>query len=145
MTAGGRGEDVVSRVLVLAFCGVLALGAPAARADTVSCDGKRGWQRAVVLDSVHRWFAQEPRPDALLELVQAEHGIVACSSSPFPPMRLHTTMLPHGLELDHFGALLLVNELEWAGLIARPEEGLAGRYFRVRRPGAGERARTEGP
>ncbi len=143
MTAGGRGGDVVSRVLVLAFCGALALGAPAARADTVSCNGKRGWQRTVVLDSVHRWFAQEPRSDALLELVQAEHGIVACSSSPFPPRRLHTTTLPHGLELDHLGALLLANELEWAGLIARPEEGLAGRVFRVRRPGA--RARTKRP
>ena len=111
---------------------LLSVGASTVRADTVSCNGKRGWQRDVVLDSIHRWFSRAPRRDSLIELVQAEHGIVACSSNPSLPLRLHTTTLPHGLEIDRFGALLLANELEWSGLIPPPEDGLAGEFFRVR-------------
>ncbi len=137
----------MKRIAALAVTGALALGPAVAHADSVSCNGKRAWQRQVVLDSVHRWFARAPRRDALIELVQAEHGIVACSSSPSLPLRLHTTMLPHGLELDRFGALLLANELEWSGLIPPPEQGLAGELFRVRskptvdEPGARRNAR----
>ena len=77
------------------------------------------------------WFTQEPRENALLELVQAEHGIVACSVSSSLPPRLHTTTLPQGLELERLGALLLANELEWNGLIPPPEKGLTGETFRV--------------
>jgi hypothetical protein len=120
------------RLATLTIASVLAIGASMAHADTVSCNGKRSWQRDIVLDSVHRWFSRTPRRDSLIELVQAEHGIVACSSNPSLPQRLHTTLLPHGLELDRFGALLLANELEWSGLIPPPEDGLAGEFFRVR-------------
>ncbi len=121
----------MSRPVVLAMAALLTLSASGASADTVSCNGKRGWQRAIVLESVHGWFAQELRANALLELVQAEHGIVACSSRSSLPPRLHTTTLPHGLEVDRLGALLLANELEWSGLIPPPGEGLAGEIFRV--------------
>ncbi len=137
----------MKRIAALAVTGALALLPAVAHADTVSCNGKRGWQRQVVLDSVHRWFAGAPRRDALIELVQAEHGIVACSSNSSLSLRLHTTTLPHGLELDRFGALLLANELEWGGLIPPPEQGLAGEFFRVRsepamaEPGARRNAR----
>jgi hypothetical protein len=120
------------RLAALTIASVLAVGASTVHADTVSCNGKRGWQRDVVLDSIHRWFSRAPRRDSLIELVQAEHGIVACSSNPSLPLRLHTTTLPHGLEIDRFGALLLANELEWSGLIPPPETGLAGELFRVR-------------
>ncbi len=120
------------RLVALTIASVLAAGASTVRADTVSCNGKRGWQRDVVMDSIHRWFSRAPRKDSLIDLVQAEHGIVACSSNPSLPLRLHTTTLPHGLEIDRFGALLLANELEWSGLIPPPEEALAGEFFRVR-------------
>ncbi len=121
----------MSRPVVLAMAALLTLWASGASADTVSCNGKRGWQRSIVLESVHGWFAREARANALLELVQAEHGIVACSSRPSLPSRLHTTTLPHGLEADRLGALLLANELEWSGLIPPPGEGLAGEIFLV--------------
>ena len=120
------------RLAALTIASVLAVGASTVHADTVSCNGKRGWQRDVVLDSIHRWFSRAPRRDSLIELVQAEHGIVACSSNPSQRLRLHTTTLPHGLEIDRFGALLLANELEWSGLVPPPETGLAGELFRVR-------------
>lgn len=116
----------------LAVLTLLAAMALPAHADTVSCNGKRGWQREIVLDSIWSWFAQAPRPEALIELVQAEHGIVACASHRSRPLRLHTTTLPRGLEPERLGALLLSNELEWGGLVARPEQGLAGELFRVR-------------
>ncbi len=99
--------------------------------DTASCAGKRGWQRSVVQNAVHRWFSNDARPHDLLDLIQAEHGIVACAAGTALPLRLHTTMLGPGLELDQLGALLLANELEWSGLIPRPEAGLAGMFFRV--------------
>lgn len=121
----------MTRLAVLVITGLLTLFASAVSADTVSCNGKRGWQRSIVLESVHGWFTQEARANALLELVQAEHGIVACSSSPSLASRLHTTTLPRGLEMDRLGALLLANELEWSGLVPPPGEGLAGEIFRV--------------
>jgi len=34
--------------------------------------------------------------------------------------------------LDQLGAALLANELEWRGVMPRPEHGLAGEFFRVR-------------
>jgi hypothetical protein len=111
---------------------LLSLFAQISRADTVSCDGKRGWQRQIVRDSVHGWFQGEPRPEGLISLIQAEHGIVACGSLSGHTPRLHTPTLPRGLELDQLGAVLLANELEWSGLVPRPEEGLAGKFFRVR-------------
>ena len=125
-------ERRMIRIGVLGLAGLLTLSASTATADTVSCNSKHGWQRAIVVESVHDWFTQEPPANALLELVQAEHGIVACSSSPSLPARLHTTTLPHGLERDRLGALLLANELEWSGLIPAPGKGLAGEVFRVR-------------
>ncbi len=121
----------MTRLALLAITALLTLWTSAASADTVSCNGKRGWQRSIVLEAVHGWFTQEARANALLELVQAEHGIVACSSNPSLPPRLHTTTLPRGLGMDSLGALLLANELEWSGLIPPPGEGLAGEVFRV--------------
>ena len=100
--------------------------------DTTTCDGKLSWQRRVVRASVHHWFANEARPDDLLELVQAEQGIVACSARYGRPSRLHTATLPRGLAPDQLGALLLANELEWARLVPPPAEGLAGEWFQVR-------------
>ena len=126
--------------VLVATAALLSLYAQISRADTVSCDGKRGWQRQIVRDSVHGWFQGEPRPEGLISLIQAEHGIVACGSlAGGHTPRLHTPTLPRGLELDQLGAVLLANELEWSGLVPRPEEGLAGEFFRVRRrPAASE-------
>ena len=117
-------------LVIVALLGTV-LPALAYAADTASCEGKRGWQRSIVQSAVHRWFTSEVRPDDLLELIQAEHGIAACASGLALPLRLHTTMLSRGLALDQLGAVLLANELEWSGLIPRPEEGLAGAFFRV--------------
>ena len=105
--------------------------------DTATCEGKRRWQRSIVQNAVHRWFSSDARPDDLIELIQAEHGIVACASGAAAPLRLHTTTLSPGLELDQLGALLLANELEWSGLIPRPEVGLAGMFFQVAQPAWG--------
>jgi len=106
--------------------------APRAQADTASCGGKRGWQRGLVQAAVHDWFRSEPDPEALVFLIQAEHGIAACASRGTSPARLHTPTLPRGLVLDQLGAALLANELEWRGVMPRPEHGLAGEFFRVR-------------
>ncbi|MBW2280879.1 MAG: hypothetical protein JRG82_09045 [Deltaproteobacteria bacterium] len=106
--------------------------APLAYADTVSCSGKRGWQRELVQEAVHDWFRSDPDPDALVFLIQAEHGIAACASRGTAPARLHTPTLTRGLALDQLGAALLANELEWRGVMPRPEHGLAGEFFRVR-------------
>ncbi len=112
---------------------LILFGASVASArDTVSCEGKRSWQRDVVRQAVHGWFANQPRTEDLLELIQAEQGIVACSSSPARSVRLHTTTLPRGLDPGQLGAVLLANELEWSGLVPRPESGLAGEWFSVR-------------
>jgi hypothetical protein len=120
------------------WIGVTALAAcvcsTSALADTASCNGKRGWQRDIVREAVHDWFRGAPRPDSLVELVQAEHGIAACGSRGGLPRGLHTPTLPRGMELDRLGAALLANELEWSGVMPRPEAGLAGEYFRVRGP-----------
>ena len=102
--------------------------------DTASCEGKRSWQRRIVQTAVHGWFKGEPRPTHLLDLLQAEQGIIACSSGHHRPLRLHTATLPRGLAVDQLGAVLLANELEWSGLIQRPEEGLAGEWFTVQFP-----------
>lgn len=110
---------------------LVGLAAAASAADTVSCDGKRGWQRRVTQDAVHRWFASQSRPEDLIELVQAEQGLAACSAGGSMPLRLHSATLPRGLELDQLGPILLANELEWSGLVPRPEAGLAGELFRI--------------
>lgn len=114
--------------------GTLALAMPGTSTaiDTVSCEGKRSWQRQIVRASVHDWFRGLPDPNGLVELVQAEHGIVACAGGA-SPQRLHTTTLQPGLDLDQFGAVLLANELAWSGLLPPPEEGLAGEFFRIQR------------
>ena len=112
---------------------LLWLHAEMAQADTASCDGKRGWQRQIVRDSVERWFRAEPSAEDLILLIQAEHGIAACASRGGRAPRLHTPTLHRGLGMDQLGAVLLANELEWRGLLPRPEEGLAGEYFRTRR------------
>ena len=120
-------------ITVLALAAV-ALPGTSPASDTVSCDGKRGWQREVVDQAVRGWFEGQPDPEQLVELVQAEHGIVACSPGAGSTQRLHTTTLPANLELGQLGAVLLANELEWRGLIPRPEVGLAGEFFRIRTP-----------
>ena len=112
---------------------LLLCGASVASArDTVSCEGKWSWQRDVVRAAVRGWFTNQPRTEDLLELIQAEQGIVACSSSPARSVRLHTTTLPRGLDPGQLGAVLLANELEWSGLVPRPESGLAEEWFPVR-------------
>ena len=111
---------------------VLFMGA-SVQADTVSCDGKRAWQRELVQRAVHGWFEGTPDPDDLIQLMQAEHGIAACAAGFRLPARLHTTALPYGLSLDQLGAVLLSNELQWSGLVPSPEAGLAGEFFEVRR------------
>lgn len=117
-----------------AILGALIALAPLAASgwDTATCEGKRSWQRRVVRSSVHRWFLNDARPGDLLELVQAEQGIVACSAPHGRPERLHSTSLPRGLAVDQLGALLLANELEWARLVPPPAAGLAGEWFQVR-------------
>ena len=108
----------------------LFLPGAAGAVDTVSCDGKRSWQHDIVKGAVRDWVTGHPDSNSLVDLVQAEHGIVACAGGG-RPRHLHTTTLPRGLALDQLGAVLLANELEWRGLIPAPEEGLAGRFFRV--------------
>lgn len=112
----------------------LLLGASAAHAgiDTGSCAGKRTWQRRLVEDTIRSWFEGAPRPDNLIDLVQAEQGIAACLDADAPT--LHTPRLPPGLKLPQLGALLLANELEWRGLVPPPEEALAGKSFRIAVP-----------
>ena len=73
-----------------------ALSAQARPVDTASCDGKRGWQRQIVRDAVVHWLDATVDPGDLIALVQAEHGIVACSPGRLP-RGLHTTTLPAGL------------------------------------------------
>lgn len=120
-------------ILVTALVGA-ALFSASAHADTASCGGKRGWQRDLVEQAVHDWFRSEAKPESLLHLIQAEHGIAACGGRGAAPARLHTATLPRGIELDRLGAALLANELEWSGVMPRPESGLAGELFRVREP-----------
>ena len=122
---------------VLVALAWLAFPALAYSMDTATCEGKRRWQRSIVQNAVHRWFSSDARPDDLIELIQAEHGIVACAAGTAAPLRLHTTTLNPGFELDQLGALLLANELEWSGLIPRPEVGLAGMFFQVVQPAWG--------
>jgi len=119
-------------IVILIGTLALATAGTSSAIDTVSCEGKRSWQRQIVRDSVHAWFRGLPEPDGLVQLVQAEHGIVACAGGA-SPRRLHTTTLQPGLDLDQYGAVLLANELEWSGLMPRPEEGLAGEFFRIQR------------
>jgi len=103
-----------------------------AHAETASCASKRGWQRQLVEEAVRDWFRGTPDAETLIQLIQAEHGIAACAGRGARPRALHTPTLARGLELDQLGAALLANELEWRGLVPRPEAGLAGEYFRVR-------------
>ena len=113
---------------------VLLFAATGAQAgiDTGSCAGKRAWQRKLVEDTIRSWFEGAPRPENLIDLVQAEQGIVACLDPERP--RLHTPRLPPGLKLPQLGALLLAHELEWRGLVPPPEEALAGKSFRIAVP-----------
>lgn len=120
-----------ARTFLVPLLVAAAVPLAAAAGDTATCEGKRGWQREVVRDSVHRWFAGDPRPDDLLELIQAEQGVVACRTTDGRPLRLHTTALTRGLQVDQLGAVLLANELEWSGLVEPPEEALAGKWFEV--------------
>lgn len=126
-------------LLALGLLALFVLMNPAlvGASDTASCQGKRQWQRSIVRTTVHRWFQNDSRPDDLLALVQAEQGIVACRAGAPKAVRLHTTRLPRGLEVGQLGAVLLANELEWSGLMAAPEEGLAGEWFPVRTVAAG--------
>ena len=121
----------MNRIATATLLLVFALPLVAQAVNTASCDSKRGWQRSIVRGAVHDWFRGHPDSGALVELIQAEHGIVACSLGQGRPQRLHTVTLPRGLELDQLGAVLLANELEWSGLIPEPERGLAGGFFRV--------------
>ena len=122
----------MKHILALALIGSFLAPATSAAVDTVSCSGKRGWQRDIVRQAVVAWFHGVPDPDHLVQLVQAEHGIVACSGGA-QPRSLHTPTLQRGLDMTQLGAVLLANELEWRGLMPRPEEGLVGEFFRVER------------
>ncbi len=125
------------RALGWLFAGWI-LGAPAFAfaADTATCAGKRAWQREVVHEIVHAWFLSQPSAEGLLQLIQAEQGLAACATSDRSGLRLHTTTLPSGLELDQLGAILLANELGWIGALPAPEQGLAGQWFHVRPNGS---------
>ena len=81
---------------------------------------------------VHRWFEDRPSAERLLDLIQAEQGIAACTAGRASALQLHTTTLTRGLDVDELGGSLLANELEWAGLLPAPHEGLAGEYFSTR-------------
>ncbi len=122
----------MKRILTLALIGSFLVPATSAAVDTVSCSGKRGWQRDIVQQTVVAWFYGVPDPEHLVQLVQAEHGIVACSGSR-TPQSLHTPTLLRGLDMTQLGAVLLANELEWRGLMPLPEDGLIGEFFRVER------------
>lgn len=122
----------IQRITAAAFVSAAMFSAPAQARDTISCESKHAWQREIVRDAVHGWLLGEAQPDALLALIQAEQGIVACRPEPRRIMRLHTLRLDRGLEVDQLGAVLLANELEWSGLVPAPADGLAGEWFRVR-------------
>lgn len=121
-------------ILVSVLTFLTAWVSATAHADTATCGDKRGWQRRLVEEAVHDWFREMPRPDSLLHLIQAEHGIAACTARGSTPRHLHTSTLPRGIELEQLGAALLANELEWRGVMPRPEQGLAGEFFRVHDP-----------
>jgi hypothetical protein len=120
-------------LLAAACCllGAALAPTPAAARDTATCEGKRTWQRDIVEQTVRDWLDQKPDPARLVELIQAEQGIAACRAG--RPARLHTLQLRRNLRPSQLGALLLANELEWRGLIAPPEEALAGKLFRISR------------
>lgn len=105
----------------------------ASSAAASSCPDKQVWQRQIVRDTIQRWFREESRPADLLDLVQAEQGMLACAARGHKLRRLHTSTLPRGLQIGQLGAVLLANELAWSGLIPSPEEGLAGRWFPIKR------------
>ena len=85
------------RLLAITCLSLTAMGVtPATASDTVSCNGKRAWQQQIVQGAVQRWFQGQPDPEDLVSLVQAEHGIVACTPGP-RPQRIHTTTLPRGM------------------------------------------------
>ena len=100
-------------ILGLALLGALPAGARPI--DTASCDGKRGWQRQIVREAVAHWLDATVDPGDLVALVQAEHGIVACSPGRLP-RGLHTTTLPAGLRPAQLGG-------SPAGPAAVPREG----------------------
>ena len=131
-------RELTRLILILVGITLMPL-ASAQAADSVSCPGKRSWQRDIVRDTIFDWFEGQPDPDHLVDLVQAEHGIVACSARSGRPRRLHTVTLTRGLAVDQLGAVLLANELEWRGLVPTPEVGLAGRSFRVHDPNSPHR------
>ena len=133
----------MKQILTLALIGSFLVPATSAAVDTVSCSGKRAWQRDIVRQAVVSWFHGVPDPDHLVQLVQAEHGIVACSGAA-QPRSLHTPTLQRGLDMTQFGAVLLANELEWRGLMPLPEEGLVGEFFRVERRAATDDALLQG-
>ena len=129
---------MISRRMILAAALVILASAPIATsgATTGTCEDKRAWQRRIVERAVARWFEHDARPMDLLELIQAEQGIAACSNGSHRPLRLHTSTLPADLEMEQFAAYVLANELEWSGLVPEPERGLAGEWFEVKpRPG----------
>ena len=118
---------VITGICLLAMAAV-----PAQAVDSASCQNKRSWQRSIVRAAIADWVRGTPDPDRLVELVQAEHGIVACAAGSGQPGALHTVTLPRGLSLDQLGAVLLANELEWRGLVAPPAAGLQGEVFRIK-------------
>ncbi len=120
----------------------LAIGTTTHAGETASCEGKRSWQRSIVEGVIRSWLDQGTYTEGLLELIQAEQGIAACREGDL--IRLHTTRLPINLVPTQLGAVLLANELEWRGLVAAPEEALAGKFFRVARQ-RGAPVDAEGP
>jgi hypothetical protein len=110
---------------------VLILTYAAHASDTVGCVAKTTWRNEIVDTLVKSWYRNDSRTDDLLDLIQAEQGIAACSLGRAQPKRLHTSTLPRDLRRTELGGLILANELHWAHLLPDPEDGLSGRAFPV--------------
>jgi len=121
-------------ITVAAFS--LAGAATVWAADTVSCEGKRTWQRRIVMQTIRLWLKQQPHGENLIDLLQAEQGIAGCLRS--EDVRLHSTRIPRNLTQQQLGPMLLANELEWRGVLEPPQDILTGKFFRVavQRPAA---------
>lgn len=121
------------KFVAVALLGSIVALTPAAHAlDSSSCEGKRAYHGKVVQRIVHQWFDESQDPEELLHLIQSEQGLAACVSRGGATPRLHTTRLAPGFEVWELAGTVLANELEWAGLMPAPYEGLAGQYFNVR-------------
>jgi hypothetical protein len=121
------------KLIAIALLGAsVAFPTAACAVDSSSCEGKRAYHGKVVQRIVHQWFDERQDPEELLHLIQSEQGLAACVARGGAAPRLHTTRLAPGFEVWELAGTVLANELEWAGLLPPPYEGLAGQYFNVR-------------